>query len=304
MGAGSIGSLFGGFLAKNGNDVTLIGREDHINAIRNNGLKINGVSGSHNIKIKAMASPSQLEGNFDLVLLTVKAYDTEEAINDAKSLIDDDSVLLCLQNGLGVEEIASKIIGRKNILRGLTSNGSLKTEPGIILHTGKGPTIIGELDGKKSERSHRIAKIFSEAGLSTNQSEKIFVDVWTKLLVNAGINPFGALTGLRNGELLFLPNLRSLMTEVVLEGINVSKMVGIRLEKDPAFLMLQVAERTALNKNSMLQDIENGKRTEICYINGAIAKIGREKNLSTPLNKMLTHLIEGLEKNRIKVKNT
>ena len=302
MGAGAIGSLFGGLLAEGGNDVALIARESHAKAIKKDGLTIEGVSGKHVVKVKAVTTPAHLKETFDLILLTVKAYDTRQAVTEAQPLMGNNSVLLCLQNGLGMEEIASEILGRDRVLRGVTINGVLLKEPGLVIHTGKGETIIGELNTKITERAQKIAEAFSKAELPTRVASNIEGTVWTKILINAGINPFGALTGMKNGELIMIPELRELMTETVVEGINVARKINIELEGDPVSLMIKTAEMTAQNKNSMLQDIEKGKRTEIDFINGAISNLGKRMGVKTPLNNILTHLVKGLEANRLKVR--
>jgi 2-dehydropantoate 2-reductase len=302
MGAGAIGSLFGGLLAEGGNDVALIARESHAKAIKQYGLKIEGVSGKHVVKVKAVTTPAHLKDAFDLILLTVKAYDTRQAVTEAQTLMGNNSVLLCLQNGLGMEEIASEIVGRDMVMRGVTTNGALVEEPGLIMHTGKGETTIGELNGKITERAQRIAEVFSKAGLPTRVTDNIRGTVWTKILINAGINPFGALTGMKNGELIAIPELKELMAETVIEGTNVATKFNVKLEGDPVSLMIKTAEMTAQNKNSMLQDIEKGKRTEIDFINGAISNLGKRKGVKTPLNNLLTHLVKGLEAKRLKMR--
>lgn len=297
MGAGAVGSLFGGFLAKSGNDVTLIGRKPHVTAINQTGLVIDGVSGKHVVNVDAVTTTSELSETFDLVLLTVKAYDTAQAVTDAKKLLRNDSVLLCLQNGLGVEKVASEIVGCERILRGVTSNGALITKPGIIMHTGKGETIIGEPYSTVFERS-LVTKMLQKSGFPTKLSENIVGDVWTKVLVNAGINPFGALTGMKNGDLISRSDLKELMIETVVEGKTVAEKYNVNLEGNPVSLLIKTAEMTAQNKNSMLQDIEKGKRTEIDFINGAVSCLGKTKNVLTPLNTLLTGLIKGLEEKR------
>ena len=302
MGAGAIGSFFGGLLAEDENDVVLIARESHVKAIRQNGLAIEGVSGKRVVKVKAVTTSAHLKEDFDLVLLTVKAYDTRQAVTEVKELIGDESVLLCLQNGLGVEQIASTIIGRDQVVRGVTINGVLLKEPGLVIHTGEGKTTIGELNRKITHRARKIAEMFSKAGLPTRVTSNIDGTVWTKILINAGINPFGALTGMKNGELLMIPGLRKLMIETVIEGSNVAKKIDVKLEHEPVSLMINTAEMTAKNKNSMLQDIEKGKRTEIDFINGAILNLGKRNGIKTPLNKVLTHLVRGLEANRLKIR--
>jgi 2-dehydropantoate 2-reductase len=144
--------------------------------------------------------------------------------------------------------------------------------------------------------------VFSEAGLPTGVTNNIEGTVWTKILINAGINPFGALTGMKNGELMMFPELKELMVETVIEGTKVARKINVKLEGDPVSLMLKTAEMTAQNRNSMLQDVEKGKRTEIDFINGAISNLGKRMGVKTPLNNMLTSLVKGLEANRLKMR--
>ena len=297
MGAGSIGSLFGGYLAKAGNEVVLVGREEHVQAIKKSGLEIRE-GFTHNIKLRAVNSPTRIEGSFDLILLTVKAYDTRQVVMQMRKFKNSETTLLCLQNGLGTEEIAAKYIEMP--VRGVTMNASLLLQPGVIIHTGYGDTIIGERDGHTSERLKKIARMFSNADINTRITDNICGAVWTKTLVNSGINPFGAITGMRNGELLQIPYLKRLMVRTVEEGVNVADKIGINLEEDPVSMVIKTAELTANNKNSMLQDILRKKQTEIDFINGAISKQGRKNRVPTPMNDVLTGFIKALElKNKI-----
>ncbi len=292
MGAGAIGSLFGGYLAEAGNDVILVGRENHVQAIRETGLIIRGEA-DRTVKLRAVVSAEQVKGPFDVVLLTVKAYDTGRAVREVSGLMGDDATLLCLQNGLGVEEAASGCVDK--LVRGVTMNGSLLLEPGVIAHTGRGDTVIGELEGDVTPRVEAIAHVFSEAGLNTRVTKDMRGVVWTKTLVNAGINPLGALTGLRNGELLRVPSLKRLMVNAVEEGAALAAASGVSLGENPVSLTLRTAELTASNRNSMLQDVLKGKRTEIDFINGAISERGRRSRVPTPINDVLTGLVKGLE---------
>ncbi len=292
MGAGSIGSLFGGHLASAGNNVILVGRADHVLAIRKYGLVIRN-GDEHIVKLKAVTAVDQVKEPFDLILLTVKAYDTKQAVLELCGLMDDDTTLLCLQNGLGTEDIASKSIERP--LRGVTMNASLLSEPGVIVQTGVGETVIGELNGNVTQRTKLIADVFSKAGLQTKVTEDIRSVVWTKTLVNSGINPLGALTKMRNGELLKVPSLRELMIKTVEEGVLVAERIGIHLKEDPVSLTIKTAELTENNKNSMLQDILKDKQTEIDFINGAISENGRINWVPTPTNDVLISLIKALE---------
>lgn len=296
MGAGAIGSLFGGLLAKVGNEVSFVGRKQHIDEIRKDGLFIEGISEEHSIKLKATTDVSELQAP-DLIILTVKAYATAQAVQDAKPLFKDNTYFLCLQNGLGTEDVASSILGQDRILRGTTSEGALFLEPGKIRHTGHGETIIGYSSPADGGILRHIEQEFQKAGFKTTISNNIKRVVWEKIFVNAAINPFGALTGLRNGDLLTIPEIKDAMKTAVLEGIRVTEKLGVKLsEQSPVERAFEVARKTAQNKNSMLQDIEKRKKTEIDFINGALVRYGETVGISCPINAVLTALIKGLEK--------
>ena len=295
MGAGAIGSLFGGYLQESGQDVVLIGRSWHIDPIIKNGLILVpfGSDKELNIKIEATTDPNTC-GAQDLVVLTVKAYDTKKALEDARPLIKENYTrILCLQNGYGTENIAADLYGRKQTLRGVTSHGAI-ISPGRVVHTGTGETYIGRLDN--STKVEDIIEIFNSTYIKVKYAENIQEIIWNKVLVNAAINPFGALTNLRNGQLIEIPDILECMKDVVKEGIKVLDAHGIKLNKEKSIEnAVRVAQLTAQNKNSMLQDVEKGRRTEIEYINGAIAKLGSEKGIKTPMNYLLCALIKGLE---------
>jgi len=295
IGSGSIGSLFGGYLAEGGVDVTLVGKKHSVDAIKKYGLQIKGVRGNHYVKVKITDKPSEV-GVVDLVMIAVKAYDTEQAVKDATPLISKNTWVMCLQNGLGNEEIVARIVGKERVIRGVTTNGAILEKPGEIIHTGAGETIIGRFYEPNTPEVYNIARMISESGLPTSVTENISEVVWGKTLVNVGINPLGALTGLRNGELLEIPEIVASMKELVLEGMKVAEKLGVKIMFDPVEKTFEVARETAQNKNSMLQDIERGKRTEIDFLNGAISRLGKDHSVPTPMNELITALVKGLEK--------
>ncbi|MFX1451415.1 MAG: ketopantoate reductase family protein [Promethearchaeota archaeon] len=293
MGAGAIGSLFGGLLSKSGEDVTLVGRPKHVNAINDNGLKIEGVSGEHIIKVKATSDPADLD-MVDLILLTVKAYDVEKAVVDINSIIEPETSILCLQNGLGIVDIISKTIKTNQIIRGTTTNGALFLKPGHIKHTGKGDTIIGRMTGEVDNKLEMIKAIFDKAGFLTTISTSINEILWNKLMINISINPFGALTGLPNGRLREF--FEDSMKTVIEEAVEIANGVGIEIDLNKALdKTFNVQFNTKNNLNSMLQDVQRKKKTEIDFINGIIVKYGKILKIATPLNSLLTSLIHGLE---------
>ena len=321
IGAGSMGSLFGGYIANfkfktHFPEVIFFCRKDHAEATNKNGLKIIRNQSTYDIKgIKAYENEKKIEDkisknlsfSFDFIFLTTKAYDIETAIFQYKKIIDASKYLIILQNGIGNEEIASKFCPKNKIIRIVTTNGALLAEPGKVIHTGLGLTKIGfpfliRLDLKpKDFEQHQsdinlLKNILNFAGLKTIIVDDIISESWEKVFINVGINPIGALTQLRNGELLEIKGLKYYMGEAVKEAINVARMKKINLsEKDYVALTYEVAKKTSKNKNSMLQDILNGKTTEIDFLNGRIVKYANKLGIEVPINKVLTSLIKGLE---------
>ena len=295
LGAGAIGSLFGALLWESGEDIVLIGRKKHVEAIRSRGLKISGISGERIVKPKAVTTTQEV-GKVDLIIISVKSYDTEQAAKDALNMVHPDTVVLTIQNGLGNIEKLSEIIGEKHVIGGVTMQGSTFTKPGEIYHAGKGPTIIGELNGEITDRVKRIAETFNKAKIETKITRNIRGVLWDKIIINTGINALTAITRMKNGELLKIPEIKNTMIEAVKEAVNVAKALNIKLEvKDHVKRVIEIAEATANNKSSMLQDVERGKRTEIDFINGAIVKLGKKLGIETPVNETLTALVKGIE---------
>jgi 2-dehydropantoate 2-reductase len=191
FGAGAIGSLFGGLLNKD-NNVLLIGRRSHISAIKNNCLTIEGKTHS-NVQIKAEPSIKNATFSPDLFILTVKSYDTESSILQARKIITDDTTVLSIQNGLDNIEKLSNHINSERIIAGITTHGALFSKPGVITHTGKGMTVLGELNGKKTKRLDSIVKLFNKSGIETKESINILKEIWRKAIINSSINPLTAI---------------------------------------------------------------------------------------------------------------
>jgi 2-dehydropantoate 2-reductase len=297
FGAGAMGTFIAGMLAGE-HDVTLYGRGATIKAVSKSGITITGKT-ERKTKTRTLTSHDSLaEFPFDLIVLAVKAYDTYTAMETVR-LVKGDVPVLSLQNGLDNEVKIANPIGLDRTLGGVTSHGVTFLEPGCIQHAGSGETIIGEMDGQKTDRIRDIARAFSTSGIETSISTNIRIEIWTKGIVNAGINPLTALTGLKNGFLLTIPVLTRLLEKTCLECVQVARAQGFELEGIEMIKKTKnVARLTADNKSSMLQDIERKRRTEIDSINGRIAKIGKKRAIATPVNSTLVGLISGIEEGR------
>lgn len=325
IGAGSIGSLFGGYLANIKSDIyefeiIFFCMKDHADAIGKDGLKIYkdqdvkeiyGIKAYENENALKDMSRRDSEFRFNYMFLTTKTYDLERAVLQYKDLIDISNWLVILQNGIGNEDIVSNYISKSKIIRIVTSHGAFLESPGNLIHTGVGFTKIGfpylEIFNKNSSKLENAKKnlmlindLLELAGFETQIVEDINKESWEKVFVNVGINAFGALTNLKNGQLLESEGLKHLMAEAVEEAVQVAKKKEIQLSnKDFVAETYDVARKTSNNRNSMLQDILNGTPTEIDFINGRVLKYAQELGIKTPVNKLLTHLIKGLESSLI-----
>lgn len=296
MGAGAMGSLFGGLLAISGEEVWLVDiREDHIQALVSTGLTIEEGRKKQMIPVHATTEVAS-SGKADLVLFFVKAYHTEKAVSDALVLQKEDTVFLTLQNGLANEEAICKRVDPKKVILGVTNHGATFLGPGRIRHAGWGKTYIGELDGKVTDRVTQIAQLFTKAEIETEASSNIQSLVWNKLFINAGINAVAALTGLKNGHLLDYPETLRLMEALVSEAVAVARKKGIPIEGNPIEKVKAVAEATRENRCSMGQDFDNRRKTEIDAINGAVVREAERLGIAVPYNQMITDLIKVIEK--------
>ena len=189
----------------------------------------------------------------DLIIIFVKSYDTLKAARDALPMVAENTVFLSLQNGLGNIEKISEAAGSDRVIPETTAHGCTLIGPGEIIHAGRGATIIEELDGGVTERLKDIRNAFRRASIETEISRNIRGTLWSKVLVNVGINPLTALNGIRNGELLDDPEIKGTMRKAVEEAIDVEEARGIDLDpRDHVEHVYDVARATAMNRSSML----------------------------------------------------
>jgi 2-dehydropantoate 2-reductase len=293
VGAGAIGSLFGALLAKK-NTVVLVGRAAHITAIQHHDLNITGKTHLH-VKLSAVESIKDVSISADLVILTMKSYDTEMAIKQIVPLIQDETAVMSLQNGLGNIEKMERRFGRDKILVGTTTHGAIFSNPGVIKHTGRGKTILGTYDGSQSKRLETIVHLFNEAGIETQTSDDIMKEIWAKVIINSCINPLTAFFNCKNGYLLENPLLEKIVEIICKESTCIAQAEGISLSNlDMIQRTKEVIKDTAKNYSSMLQSVQQGKKTEIESINGKLIRIGKQHRIDTSLNKILVNLITSL----------
>lgn len=285
FGAGSLGSLLGGLLART-HEVTLVGRGEHVLTVRADGLQVTGAL-DLTVYPDARTDPP---ATADLVLVTVKAFDTADAAA-ALAGMDDAGAVLSLQNGMGNEGTLAAALPWP-VLAGTTDFGAERTGPGVVRCNGVGAVVLGPPEGGESTVADRAGDAFREAGIDTTVAADMPRRLWTKLAVNAGINPVTALARVDNGAVLEAP-LAETARAAARETAAAATTAGVDLEPGEAVAAMEaVARDTADNVSSMRQDVEAGRRTETDAINGYVVEQAEEP---VPVNRTLAALVGGWE---------
>ncbi|MDI6758944.1 MAG: 2-dehydropantoate 2-reductase [Candidatus Omnitrophota bacterium] len=296
VGPGAMGCLFAAFLSLSKEEIWLLDKtKDRAELINQQGIIIEGISENWQAKVKASADKIKI-GKADLIIICVKSFDTKEALENAKTLLKENTTILTLQNGLGNVEILGELAGQERVIAGSTNEGATLLAAGRIRHAGRGQTIIGRMDGKIPVEMRFLREIFNKVGLEARISRDIKSLLWSKLIINTGINALSAITRLKNGKLIEFEWTRRILREVVTEAVKIAKRKRIKLiYDDPLAKVEAVSEATAGNISSMLQDVLRKKRTEIDFINGAIVRLGQELGIPVPNNSLLVDLVKTIE---------
>jgi 2-dehydropantoate 2-reductase len=293
MGAGALGSLFGGFLSKN-NDVILIGRKPHVEEVKRNGLSIDGIT-KINLKLNAEHQIQNIDFFPDLVILMVKSYDTKKAINQIKPLINENTFILSLQNGIDNIEKITKVVDSDRILAGITTHGALFDQPGLIKHTGEGKTIIGSISEENFEFLNNLIDSFNNSGIKTSLSKDINEEIWKKAIINSSINPLTLIFGCKNGNLLDNPIAEKIVEKICYESTEIAISHGINTSFEEMIDKTKdVIIRTKDNYSSMFQSFKKGKKTEVDSINGILVNIGKKNKCQTLLNDTILRVIKSI----------
>ena len=290
FGAGALGSVVGGLLTRR-HEVTLVGRPAHVQAIEEGGLVISGA-------VEAVVVPHAVEDVkglplADMVVLTVKAYDTAQALQALRPLVGEGTMVVSLQNGLNNADLLSKAYPLQAVA-GVATMGAILVGPGRVLYAGEGEFSFGVIDAEPS-LVNKVAEAFGSVGLESRASDDIMTEAWSKAVVNASVNPLTAIARCKNGKVLIDPHLSLIAESACQEATSVARAHEIELDDDEMRARVkEVLLRTSENKSSMLQDMERGKRTEIDEITGEIVRGGAAKGVPTPVNRTLWLLVRSL----------
>jgi 2-dehydropantoate 2-reductase len=296
VGCGAVGSLFAAHLAQL-EDVEVWAYDldrAHVEAINANGLLLTG-AGEVVGRLRATTNARELPA-CDFGIVATKAMHTEHAIAATAHAFAEGAVA-SVQNGVGNEETIARHVGR--VIRGTTFPAGKLLEPGVVQWDVKGDTTFGPFEPSPApfDQVERLAGACTRGGMPTAAVADARPAQWRKVIFNAATNPVGALTGLTHGRVCERPQLRALVTELVDEGKAVAAAQGIALDADPDELIDHAARTDVAydHKASMLQDVEARRATEIDYLNGGIARFGRELDVPTPMNDAVTALVKALE---------
>jgi len=312
IGAGAIGSVIGGLLSKAGEDVALIGRKPHVDAINKNGLILDTESGETVIQVEAAEN---LDFKPDLALLTVKAQDVESSVRKAQLFLSGTQVVT-MQNGVQSDDQVARLLGKENIISGVVIFNGQFLEPGKVSYSipfGKTALLIGEPFSNKGNRLQTLSALLNKAR-GTDISEDIRAAHWTKLIWNLQ-TAVPAITGLSYQDSYQYPEVRELTISLLKEGLKVIKAARIKTANVSGFPMepIETMARESLPIASTLlkrmaeslgkvpvlgstwQSIKRGKNTEVDYLNGEIVNLGKKKGIPTSFNSLVVELVHQIE---------
>ena len=296
VGAGAMGSVYAGLLGSAGNEVWAIDPwREHVDAIRERGLRVEGASGDRVVAIQATTDPAEV-GEAELVVLATKAMDVEAAAEAARPLVGLRTLVLSIQNGLGGPDIAAGVLGEEHVAVGVAEGfGASVVGPGHVHHHGLELIRLGERRGPATPRIEAVAEVWRAAGFNVRTFDDVQRLVWEKLVCNAAFS--GTCTILRRtiSEVLGDENAWAVAAGCAAEAHAVGLASGVVFDfDDPVEYARAFGEKIPGAKPSMLLDFEAGRRLEIDYINGAIPRVGREVGVETPVNQAVTALVKGL----------
>jgi 2-dehydropantoate 2-reductase len=314
IGAGGIGGITAAHASKAGFDVEIVDNLPGLSEkIRIEGIEVSGTKTPFTEKITAYKSIRDVPGKKDIILLATKATVLCEIAEDVKSLMNDTTVVVCMQNGI-CEEYLSNILGRNRVLGCVVGWGATVYEPGKLQKTSEGDFVIGALPGENVHHLDAVVEIL-QATAPVNVTENIAGWLYSKLIINSCITTLGAICGITLGKMLAIRKIRNIFIEIIREAVHVGKKAGFRIEKYAGKLdfytfaengsaMAEFLKHLKIRvigmkyrklKSSSLQSLETGRKTEIDFLNGYIVKKGHEVKVSTPLNELLVGLVKEIE---------
>jgi 2-dehydropantoate 2-reductase len=294
MGSGGVGGFFGGRLAAAGYDVSFIARGAHLEAMRRDGLTIeNDAQGPIRIpKVNATDDPASV-GPVDFVILSVKLWDTEAAAAAIKPIVGAATGVVSLQNGVIKDDILRRVLPASAVMGGVCYVATQLARPGVIKQVGTMQRIvIGEYDGRVSERAKVLHQALQNAGASAELSGDVRRAIWEKYVFLVGLS--ATTTSMRStiGPIRGNPRTRAFLLELMREVVNVGRACGVDLPEDYAEQRLKFADGLPVDMtSSMAHDLEHGNRLEVNWLSGGVVQLGKERGIPTPANEAICDIL-------------
>lgn len=288
MGAGAVGCYYGAMLGRAGHQVTLIGRPQHVEAVRHAGLRLQTSAFDEQVKLQASTASDAVRGA-QLILFSVKSTDTEAAGKVMAPHLGRDTAILTLQNGVDNAERLAATLGRE-VIPAVVYVAVEMAGAGHVRHHGRGELVIG-----LSKDSEAIAAAFAAAGVKVEISDNVMGALWAKLIVNSAYNALSAITQLPYGRLVQNAGVPEIMRDVVDECLAVAKASNIKIPGDMHETVRRIAQTMPGQYSSTAQDLSRKKKTEIDHLNGFVLRKGEALGVKTPVNRTLLALVKALE---------
>ena len=294
MGSGGVGGFFGGRLARAGHDVSFIARGSHLAAMREHGLTIeNEPQGTlHVPKVKATDDPASI-GVADLVILSVKLWDTEAAAKQVAPIVGPNTAVLSLQNGVIKDDIMRRVFGTDAVLGGVCYVATHISKPGVIHQTGTMQRIVvGEYDGRKTKRVEALHAALMSSGVTAELSDDVRRSIWEKYVFLVGLS--ATTTSMRRtlGPIRTHPQSRAFFLDVIREVVAVGRAHGVALPADYADNRMAFGDTLPADMtSSMHHDLEKGNRLEVEWLSGGVVRLGKEKGIPTPCNRAVCDIL-------------
>jgi len=293
MGSGGLGGYFGGLLAKGGTDVSFLARGAHLKAIRRDGLRIAGGPDPLHLKnVRATDDPAEI-GPVDLVMVCVKLWDTEAALEQLRPLVGPDTALVSFQNGVLKDSYLRAAYDESQLIGGVAYVATTVSEPGVVSRTGPlQRLIVGEFDGRPSARVEAFHAAALAGGIDAEVSDDIRRAIWEKFVFLVGLSATTTTMRVPIGPIRENAQSRALLLDLMREAVAVGRAHGVPLPKDYAEQRLEFADSVSPEMtSSMHHDLERGNRLEVRWLSGGVVELANEVGIETPLNRAVADIL-------------
>ena len=292
MGSGGVGGYFGGRLAHGGADVSFVARGKHLEAMRRDGLLIEGPEQIHVKSVSATDDPNEI-GIADIVLVCVKLWDTEQALTQIRPMVGPETTIISLQNGVLKDQYLRAAFDERQLMGGVGYVATTIEAPGVIRQTGPMQRLLfGEFDGSRSLRGEAFLAACLAGGINAELSADIVREIWQKYVFLVGLS--GTTTTIRKpiGPIRSNLQTRAFLHDVMREVVDVARAHGAAVPADYAQVRLQFADDVSPDMtSSMHHDLQRGNRLEVGWLSGGVVKLGQEKGVPTPLNRAIADIL-------------